>query len=116
MKASYRVEWTQTASEDLYSIIEYIAQKNRVATSELLERIYTSANKLKDFPERCRIVPELSDNGITQYRELIIESWRIIFKIDSKTVFVLATLDSRRNLEDILLDRFSRSNRVPSIP
>jgi hypothetical protein len=40
------------------------------------------------------------------YRELIELPWRIIYKIEEDKVFVLAVIDGRRNMEDILLDRF----------
>ena len=58
------------------------------------------------MPERCRIVPELKKNGIAQYQELIESYWRLIFRIDGSNVYLVSVLDSRRNLEDILLDRF----------
>ena len=57
------------------------------------------------MPGRCRIVPELKDQGIMQYRELIVPPWRIMFRIAEMKVYVLSVLDSRRNIEDILLKR-----------
>ena len=45
-------------------------------------------------------------NGIAQYQELIESYWRLIFRIDGSNVYLVSVLDSRRNLEDILLDRF----------
>jgi len=57
------------------------------------------------MPERCRIVPELKEQGIMQYRELIVKPWRIIFLIAEIKVYVLSVLDSRRNIEAILLER-----------
>ena len=62
------------------------------------------------FPERGRIVPELRDQGILQYRELIIPPWRILYRISEKRVYVLSVFDSRRNIEDILLKRLTNSN------
>jgi toxin ParE1/3/4 len=58
------------------------------------------------LPERGRIVPELREQGIILYREIILAPWRVIYRIVGQTVYVLAVLDARRNLEDILLDRF----------
>ncbi len=57
------------------------------------------------MPERCRLVPELKGQGIMQYRELIVPPWRILFRIAEKKVYILSVLDSRRNIEDILLER-----------
>jgi len=59
-------------------------------------------------PERCRIVPELYEHGITQYREMIISPWRIMYRIQDSSVFVLSVLDSRQNIEDVLLKRYAQ--------
>jgi plasmid stabilization system protein ParE len=58
------------------------------------------------MPLQGRIVPELRHYNILTYRELINSPWRIIYKIEEKKVWVLAVLDGRRNMEDVLLDRF----------
>jgi hypothetical protein len=50
-------------------------------------------------------VPELEDQGILLYRELIIPSWRIIYRISEMKVCVLSVLDARQNVEDILLKK-----------
>ena len=41
-------------------------------------------------------------------RELIESPWRILYRIEADTVYVLAVIDARRNVEDLLLDRFVR--------
>jgi toxin ParE1/3/4 len=46
--------------------------------------------------------------GILQYRELIVPPWRIIYRISGDFVYVLAVFDSRQNIEDVLLDRLVR--------
>jgi len=43
--------------------------------------------------------------GITAYRELIFQNWRIVYNIAANQVRVLACFDARRNLEDVLLQR-----------
>jgi hypothetical protein len=48
----------------------------------------------------------LKEQGIILYREIILAHWRMIYRIAGQTVYVLAVFDARRNLEDILLDRF----------
>jgi toxin ParE1/3/4 len=58
------------------------------------------------FPEQGRIIPELQDQSIIQYRELMIAPWRLINRISGHEVFVLSVFDSPQNLEDIRLRRF----------
>ncbi len=96
------------AEEDLISIIKYIYSNNPVAAKNSLKKIKSKASNLNGFPQRGRIVPELKENGILQYRELIVAPWRIIYRISDSNVYVLSVIDSRRNIEDILLHRLVR--------
>lgn len=106
MSRNYAVTWTATAGHDLDAIIGFIAEGSIDEALKLLERMRKKAISLHALPERGRIVPELKEQGIILYRELILAPWRIIYRISGETGYVLAVLDARRNLEDILLDRF----------
>ena len=71
-------------------------------TFRRFENLKKEAEELNNFPYRGRIVPELKYHNIESYRELIISSWRIIYRIEDVKLFILAVFDGRRNLEDIL--------------
>jgi len=45
--------------------------------------------------------------NITQkeYRQITKKPWRIIYKTDKRIVNILAIIDSRRNLQDILIKK-----------
>jgi plasmid stabilization system protein ParE len=105
MKKAYEVRWPETSEKDLISIIEYIAQDSPSIAHEKFKEIKGKASCLQSFPDRGRIVPELQEQGIIQYRELVIAPWRIIYRISKNSVYVLSVLDSRQNVEDILLKR-----------
>jgi toxin ParE1/3/4 len=105
MKQGYAVTWSDTAERDLLAIIEYIADESASRAYDVFKEVRRKASSLRSFPERGRVVPELQEQGITQYHELIVGPWRIIYRISKKTVYVLSVLDSRRSLEDILLRR-----------
>lgn len=108
MIEKYEVYWARIAEEDLSAIIEYIHSNNPLAAKDSLQRIKTRVLDLNSFPQRGRVVPEFKEHGILQYRELIIPPWRIIYRISELRVYVLSVIDSRRNVEDILLDRLVR--------
>lgn len=105
MKSRYKVIWSNTAEQDLERIIEYIAIDSPSNALKILRKIKKRLDALYSFPERGRIVPELREFNILQYREIIIDLWRVVYKVIEKNVFVVSVLDSRRNIEDILLDR-----------
>ncbi len=108
MSKKYQVAWAAAAQNDLKQIIEYIAVDSPANAQQILRKIRQKASDLYTTPERGRIVPELKDQGIYTYRELVVAPWRIMYRISDTTVFVLSVIDSRRNVEDILLDRFVR--------
>ncbi len=110
MQPKYKVYWTESAEKDLVSIIEYIYLESPKAASDSLKKIKIKVKTLNVFPERGRIVPELKGQGVKLYREIIIPPWRVIFKINGKSIYVMAVIDSRRNVEDILFERLIRKN------
>ena len=105
MSEKYKIEWAGVAENDLKGIVEYIAEDSPANALKILKKIKKRASSLYTFPERGRLVPELKDQGILLYRELIILPWRIIYRISEMKVYVLSVLDARQNVEDILLKR-----------
>jgi toxin ParE1/3/4 len=106
MIKQYKVEWASVAEVDLKRIIDYIAIDSPGHALQILERIKQKVSDLYTLPERGRIVPELQEQGISIYKELIINPWRIVYRISDTTIYVLSIIDSRQNVEDILLNRF----------
>ena len=104
MKKS-KVIWTNTAVRDLDDIIEYILLDSTNSAIEQYQKIKEATKELIVFPKSGRIIPELYEQNITKFREIIISPWRIMYKVDANTVYVMAIIDGRRNIEDILLRR-----------
>lgn len=107
MREVYDVRWSQTAEADLLAILAYIADDSPSRAYEIFKELRKKAQSLRTFPDRGRVVPELQEQGITQYHELIVNPWRIIYRTSERTVYVLSVLDSRRSVEDILLGRLT---------
>lgn len=105
---TYRVLWTRPAVRDLEVILERIQATDPLNARNLHGRFRKAASSLRTHPQRGRVVPELSDHGITTYRELIMAPWRIVFRVHERDVYVVVVVDGRRNVEDVLLDRLTR--------
>ena len=101
----YTVKWIAAAKKDLEEIIEYIARDSIEIAIKKYEIIKETAQQLCLFPEQGRVIPELSRQNIVKYHELIISPWRLMYKIENTVVYVMAIIDGRRNIEDILLQR-----------
>ena len=106
MTLKYKVIWANVAENDVKNIIAYIAEDSSQNALNILNKIQQKASHLYALPERGRIVPDLKDQGIVQYRELIIPPWRLIYRLFERKVYVLSVIDSCQNVEDILLNRF----------
>ena len=99
------VNVNKTAKNDLREIIKYISKNNPMNGLGILKKIEERISTLDHFPERGGYVPELLKNNIKDYRQLIESPWRIIYKINDNIVNVLLIIDSRRNAEDMLIER-----------
>ena len=105
MNKKYEVTWASVAENDLARIIEYLANDSPANALKVLNKLKEKATNLHHSPKRGRIIPELQEYGIYQYRELIVAPWRLMYRAQEDKIYVLAVLDSRQNIEDILLKR-----------
>ena len=71
----------------------------------VLKRIEARIVSLENFPERGGYVPELLKHNIKDYRQLIESPWKIIYNIANDIVNILTIIDSRRNTQDILVEK-----------
>ncbi len=89
-----RIEWTEPAVADLESIHDYIARDSAKYADAIVERLILSVDQLEAFPESGRRVPESADPKI---RELLVESYRIIYRRRKGTVQILAVVHGARH-------------------
>jgi toxin ParE1/3/4 len=108
MSPKHEIIWANVAHADLVEIIQYIRADNPSAATDSLKKIKDRVSELTLFPQQGCIVPELKQQGILHYRELIIPPWRVIYRLAQHQVYILSVIDARRNIEDILLDRLVR--------
>ena len=108
MKKKYKIIFSRYSEEDLIEIIEYYNSVNVEFSMNLFYAIEERVNKLKDYPELGRIVPELEEQDIVDYRELIEGNYRIIYEIQEQSIIIHAIVDSRRNLEELLIKKLMR--------
>jgi plasmid stabilization system protein ParE len=105
MADNFFIRWAAPAREDLDEIIEYIAQTNIIYAVKVLDKIEIAVKNLDVLPKRGRIVPELEKYGYILYREIIVDYWRIMYKIENDIVYIMAVIDGRRNVEDIIMKK-----------
>ncbi len=104
----WTVTYSDGAKEDILGIVDYIAHDSVINADKVLARLEKRIRTLDLLPERGRIVPELQWHGMTSVREIIEKPWRILYQITGDEVLVVAVYDSRRHLNDVLMERFLR--------
>jgi plasmid stabilization system protein ParE len=106
MSEVFDIIWTRTAVRDLDEILEYHAAERGVDQAlQLYETLRHRIASLAMMPRRCRQVPELLDIGLFEYREIIESPHRLVFRIVNLEIVLLAILDSRRDLGELLVQR-----------
>ena len=96
-----QVIWTEPALSDLDAIAEYIALDKPCAAANLVQKVFSSTDKLEQFPELGRKPPEFIKS---RYLEIIENPCRIFYRIEGDKVFILYVMRSERKLRKYLLN------------
>ena len=110
MSGRYRIVWTETAVRDFEDILDFILANNEPLNAEKVRgKLERAVEKLVHLPTRGRVVPELKAEGLDMYQEAIVDRlWRVIYRIRGRRVIVLAVIDGRRDLTELLVQRSLR--------
>jgi addiction module RelE/StbE family toxin len=93
---AYRVGWSRRALNDLEDIAEYIAADSPTYARNVIKKIVSQTRMLAQFPRSGRMVPEYDDENV---RELIVYSYRIIYRLQENEVVIAAVVHGGRNLQ-----------------
>jgi len=92
-----RVHWTNNAVDHLVNIYEYIALNSPTYAKQMVDRITRRTVQIGEQPLSGRIVPEYEAEDI---RELIEKPYRIIYRIKTEQIDVLAVIHGARLMPD----------------
>jgi len=70
--------WSPTARQDLRELVAYIAEDDQEAARQFARGIFQTVERLRQFPESGRIVPEFADPTI---REVIKFPCRVVYRL-----------------------------------
>ena len=98
---------TSDAENDLEDIVSYVERQESLERADALyEKIKAAILRWATMPNRGRIVPELKEIGVNEYREVVVKPYRILYLTETnRRVFVFAIFDGRRNLDELLQRR-----------
>jgi len=97
------------AEKDILDIYDYIAKKDSVQNAEyVLDNLESLILSLEESPERGHYPPELSIQGIKEFKEVIFKPYRAIYEIIGSKVIVHLCVDGRRDMKTLLERRLIR--------
>lgn len=91
------ISWTETAQNDLIDIYRFVKKQSVVQADSLIDQIIEKAKVLEQFPEMGKPVRELPEKG---YRELLVKSYRIIYRVEEEIVYIITVHHSARLLKN----------------
>ena len=102
----YRVLLTQDAANDLEELDNWIATHDSPERADyVLDRISEVFQKLTELPERGTHPKELSALGIREFQEVFFKPYRIIYRVERRTIYVYLIADGRRDMQTLLSRR-----------
>ena len=96
---AHQIIWSRLAARDLEGIVAYISRDSFIYAANAAQKILDSIERLRVFPRIGRIVPEFDDESI---RELIVYSYRVIYRVRKGDVVVAAIIHGARDLPNAL--------------
>jgi len=90
---AYQVAWSRSALEDVEAIATYISRDSTSYAGAVVRKIISSTRSLESFPFAGRIVPEFDEKNI---REVFAYSYRIVYRVESRTVTIAAVIHGKR--------------------
>lgn len=81
---AYKLIWSPAARDDLHDIVVFIGRENPNRAMSFGYELISETDRLQEFPELGRIVPEYRNNYI---REIIFRPYRIVYRVDHERKF-----------------------------
>jgi toxin ParE1/3/4 len=92
-----KIVWTEFAITELKVILDfYIENANPKVAHRIRIQILSSTKQLSKYPESGQIEPHLVKLK-KQYRYLIVGHWKVLYRVDDKTILIADIFDVRQN-------------------
>ena len=102
----YRVLLTRDVVNDLEELDTWITTHDSSERADyVMDRISEVFQKLAVLPERGTYPKELSALGIHEFKEVFFKPYRIIYRVERRTVYIYLIANGRRNMQTLLSRR-----------
>jgi len=98
---AFQLIWSPSAKYDLKDLTTFIAEDSPSAAKRFVKSLFQTVERLADFPESGRVVPEFNEPLI---REVIRKPCRIVYRLDNdkQLIEIVRVWHAARGTPDIL--------------
>jgi len=112
----WAVRFTESAEMDIAAILEYITERDGIEQAQALLQLFRQGRaSLAALPSRGHLPPELAKLHISDFREIHVSVYRMVYQTDTsdRCVYIHAVLDARRHVDALLRERLLRGDALP---
>jgi len=91
-----KVRFTPFARLQFLGALEYIRRDKPSAAEKFRQKAEANLRRLEKYPESGRLIPEFPE---LPHREVIISPYRFFYRIEKKTVWIIAVLHGAQKVE-----------------
>ena len=91
-----KVRFTLSARLQFLGALEYIRRDKPSAAEKFRQKAEANLRRLEKYPESGRLIPEFPE---LPHREVIISPYRFFYRIEKKTVWIIAVLHGAQKVE-----------------
>jgi plasmid stabilization system protein ParE len=92
-----QIVWSPQSLRDLSAIRDYIAEDSEQYAGLTIARIFSAVERLLQFPQSGRIVPERGDPEI---REIIVGRFRVVYRFRGAAIEVVTVFRASREFPE----------------
>jgi plasmid stabilization system protein ParE len=89
------ISWSAGSVENLQAIHDYHAPTSPAYAARMLTRLIDRTEQIAKFPRSGRVVPEMGTDAL---REVIESPYRLIYRVSSREVEIVAIVHASRDI------------------
>jgi toxin ParE1/3/4 len=92
-----KIIWSPLSLERIIEISKNISEDKPGASVKWVESAFNAVERLKNFPQSGRIVPEMNRNEI---QEILLGNYRIIYRLEKESILILTVRHGKQLLSE----------------
>lgn len=96
---AFKIIWTSLAADDLEKVVQYISRDSHNYACGVAERVMAALDRVATFPNSAPVLPEMPQRD--NIRQVIVQSWRVIYRVEPEAIRVLAIIHGARLLDSV---------------